>query len=257
MIIIHLLLLLWWMGRENSVHGCIHTQSYWLSNASVPWPSNPPLNQPLCGLSWSALMHLNASQVRDTASLRWLLAFHQLCTATLNLQTQSDTTSSLPSSVALSITVVFDSMQRQCDNLASWATASIQDGVLAGHLLTLMTYNHGSTPCKPPNALPFSFTQSPQLFFLDYNETHEDQAELVAHTYRIQTFLIIFSVFTAFLVIPGLILYIIMLRNRKRDYSCFSIADLSHTLDASGTDVHSFSGEEEYEFTVPVKEKEM
>jgi len=221
---------------------CVYSQSYWLSNASNPWPvDTAPLNLPLCGVAWQTLMYLNTSQVRESGSTQWLLAFHQLCTAALNLRVQQQQQSSLiPSSVALSITAVYDSMERRCDNLSGWVTEQEQDAVLGAHLRTIMQYNHGGEACNPTNSLPFSFTQSPQLFFMGYNETEEEetsrQAEVMAHIYKIQGSMVVYSSFITFFVMPALMIYIIMLRNKRREYSWFMASEESTVYNVSGVD---------------------
>lgn len=218
---------------------CVYSQSYWLSNASQPWPMDTsPLNQPLCGVDWPTLMRLNTSQARETAATQWLLAFHQLCTAALNLRSQEpSSSSSMPSGVRLSVLAVFDSMERWCDNMSGWVIEVTQDNVLGAHLRTLIQYNHGGVAC---NTLPFSFTQSPQLFFMGYNVTAQDeaarQAELMAHIYKIQSMGVIYASFLTIFVIPSLAIYIVMLRNKKREYTWFKTKEESTIYSVNGDD---------------------
>lgn len=202
---------------------CVYSQSYWLSNASEPWPETEyPFNKPLCGVSWRTLMHLNTSQVKDAGATHWLLAFHQLCTAILNMQ-QQQPSSIIPSSTVLSSLVILDSMERKCDNMSGWVLENAQDAVLSAHLRKLIEFNHAGEPCDPVSALPFSFTQSPQLFFLGYNETEQGeakrQAELTQQFYKIQTILTVSSALSLSSVI-ALGIYCIMLRKRSRSYFC-------------------------------------
>lgn len=240
---------------------CVYSQSHWLSNASEPWPTSLyPLNQPLCGISWYTLMHLNTSQVRETGSTYFLLAFHQLCTAVLNVDISS-TSSSIPSDVSLSINVIYDSMQRYCTNMSGWVLESQKDNVLAGHLSRLIQFNHAGAPCDPISALPFSFTQSPQLFFLGYNETEQSeakrQAEVIQHIYKVQTLLAVFSTMALFLIFIQII-YIVMLKNMRREYSCCKEYTEVGFYDVSGADdfVINGSGEECVELDSPRNHKE-
>lgn len=225
----------------STSQACVYSQSYWLSNASLPWPMDTaPLNQPLCGVTWQTLMYLNTSQVRESGSTQWLLAFHQLCTAALNLRTQQQSSSLIPSSVTLSVNAVYDSMERRCDNLSGWVAEQEQDTVLSAHLRTIMQYNHGGEACNPTNSLPFSFTQSPQLFFMGYNETEEEeasrQAEVMAHIYKIQGSMVVYSSLVTFFIIPALAIYIIILRNKRREYSWFMASEESTVYNVSGVD---------------------
>lgn len=185
-------------------------------------------------------MYLNTSQVREAAATQWLLAFHQLCTAALNLRMeQASSTSLLPSSVALSVSTVFDSMQRKCDNLTGWVLEQTQDTVLASHLRAIMAYNHGGAACKLTDALPFSFTQSPQLFFRGYNETEEEeaarQAAVMAHIYKIQGGLVVCMTILVFIVF-ALLIYIVMIRNKRREYSCFKATEENIVYSVSGAE---------------------
>lgn len=227
-------------------YACVYSQSYWLSNASHPWPTNVyPLNQPLCGLSWHTLMHLNTSQVKDSRSTYWLLAFHQLCTAVLNLQTKQEASSSspLPSSVTLSTRFIFDSMQRQCRNMSGWVQESQRDEIIAAHLSRIIQFNHAGQPCDPMSVLPFSFTQQPQLFFLGYNESEQSeakrQAEVINHIYKVQTILVIFCSL-AVLIIVLLGIRVIMLKNMRREYSCCRDTVEVGFYNASGIDEDDF-----------------
>lgn len=199
-----------------------------------------PLNQLLCGVSWQTLMYLNTSQVRESGSTQWLLAFHQLCTAALNLRTQQSSSSVIPSGVTLAVNAVYDSMERRCGNLSGWVTEQAQDSVLSAHLRTIMQYNHGDEACNPTNSQPFSFTQSPQLFFMGYNETEEEeasrQAEVMAHIYKIQGSLVVYSSLATFFIIPALVIYIIMLRNKRREYSWFKATEENTVYNVSGVD---------------------
>ena len=257
---LHLLLLITLVNfslarEEGEETSCIYSQSHWLRNISEPWPTTPLLNQSLCGVSWYALMHLNTSQTRDGAAMHWLIAFHQLCTAVLNVNLLQEGTSpqgntgQLPSPLALAIDVIFDSMQRYCDNLAGWISAVNQDTVLQHNLATIVRYNHGSNVCEP---VSFLFTQEPQLFFLDYNDTEQAemmrQANVMKHLYRIQMWLILFSCLSGFLVIPALVIYIIMIRNEKREYFFFRPTE-AETYNASGGEgnMQEISYEEELE----------
>jgi len=229
----------------NTLDACVHTQSYWLSNSSEPWPSSPLLNQPLCGLSWYQLMHLNTSHTREPGPMHWLLAFHQLCTAHLNLCIEAGQASSgLRSSVALSIDVVFDSMQRYCDDLYAWTNQVVQDQILAGNLRRIIEYNHASKVCNP---ILFSFTHEPQLFFTGYNETEQEETRRLQnerqHIYNVNTALSIF-LGCAILLIIGMGLHIIVIYRKRRQYSLFKSAVESETYNASGCEQHDLDDSE-------------
>lgn len=249
---------------EAAATGCVYSQSYWLSNASNPWPMDTsPLNQPLCGVDWQTLMLLNTSQVRETGATQWLLAFHQLCTAALNLRSQQGGGGGggggMPSGVALSVLAVFDSMERWCDNMSGWVLEEAEDSVLGAHLRTLMQYNHGGVACNPTNTLPFSFTQQPQLFFMGYNTTAEEeeahQAEVMAHIYKIQSAGVVYASFITIFVIPALAIYIVMLRNKRREYSWFKANEENTVYSVSGPDDEVMLDEEDSD-TYGVKEKD-
>ena len=202
---------------------CVYSQSHWLSSASEPWPVT---TETLCGVPWQTLMRINTSQVKNIGAVYWIIDFHQLCTAVLNLHSEETTTSAvLPSSVALATTIVADSMARWCDNMSGWVEETRRDTVLAGHLYEIIEFNHVGTPCDPISALPFSFTQSPQLFFLGYNDTEESEAArqiaVINHIYKIQTVLVVFSTLSFFLIVV-LSIYVIMLMNKRRVYWCCS-----------------------------------
>lgn len=253
-----LILFLFYIITESEA--CVYSQSYWLGNVSEPWPSDVyPLNQAVCGLSWRTLMHLNTSQVRDSGATYWLLAFHQLCTAALNLHTQEASSSAVPSSVSLSINVIFDSMQRHCASMSAWVVENEQDTVLSTHLRRLIQFNHAGTPCDSTAALAFSFTQSPQLFFLGYNESEQNeakrQAEVIHHVFKVQTILATFSGFAAFLVVPMLVIYIVMLKNTRREYSCCRDTTEVGYYDASGADDFNINDDQELDTIRHVKEK--
>lgn len=241
---------------------CIYSQSYWLSNVSEPWPTSPLLSQPLCGLSWYKLMHLNTSQTREEGPMHYLLAFHQLCTACLNMCKEESGGSFLPSSVKLSIAVIFDSMQRYCDNMQGWVREVERDSVLAANLKTLIVYNHGENVCDP---VLFSFSYEPQLFFLGYNETQKSemarQVEEREGLYRRQSLLTL-SFTVAVFVILALIIYAIMLYNRKRDYTFFRTSHESETFCASGPEgaleeLESFGDDDDANAVYLHKEKAM
>ena len=228
---------------------CVYSQSYWLSDASKPWPTAAILNQSLCGLSWHTLMHLNTSQTREPGAMHWLLAFHQLCTACLNHCKEEETQPTpplLPSSITLSIEVIFDSMQRSCHDMYRWTQEVARDQVLSGNLKRLIEYNHGAKVCKP---VLFSFTYEPQLFFLGYNETEQSetlrQATERQRLYKTQTVLGAFLV-CAILLIVGLVLYIIIIHKKRRDYSFFRAATEPETYNASGCDQNVIIEEEEH-----------
>jgi hypothetical protein len=224
---------------------CIHTQGYWLSNASLPWPLSPFTNRSLqestlCGISWSTLMFLNASQAHDPNALEWLLAFHQLCTATLNwYERPPNTTSILATDVELAIDFIHDSMQRRCDNITSWTLAYHMDSVLRSKMNILVRYNHLNKVCEnaQQDSLAFAFEDAPELFIINYtNDTARHEAEVLTHLYKIQTLLVIFALVVGFVCIPLLFVYILMLRNQKREYSLFPTTTEMHTFNASGGD---------------------
>lgn len=240
-----------------NIEACVYSQSYWLSNVSEPWPltSSSLLSQPLCGISWYKLMHLNTSQTRDAGSMHFLLGFHQLCTACLNMCIDDNSGSVLPSSVSLATVVIFDSMQRYCHNLQGWVDEVAQDRILSNNLKILVEYNHGENVCDP---VLFSFTHEPQLFFLSYNETEQGEAIrraiAIQELYRTHTFLTVFSCFSAFLIIPGLVLYIIMIHNKRRQYTLFKSATEIDTYDASGTDYPGYDENIEFD-EITLKDK--
>lgn len=236
------------MGLSDA---CVYSQSYWLSKASEPWPSAPMLNQSLCGISWYSLMHLNTSQTREQGPMHWLLAFHQLCTACLNLCKEQEieghdtTTSLLPSGVALSIEVIFDSMQRSCQDMLKWTNEVATDSVLSGNLKRLIAYNHGPKVCSP---VLFSFTQEPQLFFLGYNETEqrESQRHTTEHQHLYRTQSVLGGLLgCAILLILALVLYIIIIHKRRREYSLFKTATEPETYNASGCEHTSITNNDD------------
>lgn len=185
-------------------------------------------------------MHFNTSQTREPGAMHWLLAFHQLCTARLNLCIEEEESGQqgllLPSSLALSIEVIFDSMQRYCDDMYVWTQQVAQDKVLSGNLKKLIEYNHGPRVCKP---VLFSFTHEPQLFFMGYNETEQSESERQAterqRLYNIQTGMGVCLV-GAILLIIALSGYILLIYKKKREYSVWKTATEPETYNASGCD---------------------
>jgi len=183
-------------------------------------------------------MHLNTSQTREQGPMHWLLAFHQLCTACLNMcvEESAGDGSGLRSSVGFAIEFIFDSMQRSCDDMYGWTQEVARDQVLAGNLRRIIEYNHGSRVCKP---VLFSFTHEPQLFFRNYNESEQEetlrQANERQHMYKVNAVLSIL-LGGAVLLIIALGLWVILIYRRRRSYSLFKAATEPETYDASGCD---------------------
>lgn len=204
-----------------TISACFYSPSHWLSDASLPWPEQ--LHEAsLCGVSYHHLLHLNISKSASDDALYWLLVFRQLCVAKLNILTSVASSSpEIPTPLELSIAYLLDGMAHRCDNLSHYIEETRADGVMREHLTLVLDTVRRIKTCETLDTKVFAFDDAPQLFFLDYNESaliRENQATL-GYTYKIVNFLIGALVIAYFLIIPGLFIMVLMLRDRRRAYS--------------------------------------
>ncbi len=205
-----------------SFQSCVHNQYYWLGQASFSWPALDndvsPASLSMCGSQWYDLMQRNASQVTDSNLQYWLMSFHQVCTATLNLAVDAI----VSKQVAIATALVRDSMERSCDNLVDWTIRALADNQTQSALQTLIGYNSESTCEKDLTSSLFSFSTAPELFVVDYNATALEMRELgqrvVKMTSILTTYTVVMSLLFAMLVV---IMYLVY-KSKKREYLLYN-----------------------------------
>jgi len=221
MLLLFLLLLSSW--AVDAQPQCVYSQFYWLRQPLSAWPA-PLQSQTMCGAPWYSVLQTELYQLPNASQRPWLLAFHLMCTAALNAQPAS-----AYGNVTLEIATLTDSLERSCESASNWTLGTRAQSAL-DHL---SAFSRGQLlPLYPPCGnefanltTTFSFANVSDLFLitLPNNETVPAGSpffdEMIVHVYKIQTLLIVFTVLTALCIVPVLIMYVLFLKNKKRDYA--------------------------------------
>lgn len=195
----------------------LYTQQYWRDAAQ--WPDSVQ-DARMCGTRWHELMRLETHQMTSEADALWLLGFHQLCQAQLNVL-------ALPArarawQINASLLFVGDAMERQCGALADWlAYYGAADGLYREHLARLAVFNRYITAeaaCDADNVTRFAFTGAAAALFVTSGERDPVDGALVARQYRVTGVLFLACLFAYCVALPLAALAILMLRRRDRQY---------------------------------------
>jgi hypothetical protein len=211
--------------HHNQTH-CVHDQQYWLSLPKMNW-TNGVQDRKICGSSWYDVMKIETVQLRVQINTIWLMAFHQICTASLNDH---------PIEIELIINTLYDSLERGCSNITKWSIQWRYDESFVHSYVQLLRFNDGrmenntNYPICPNNNNNnndvFTFYNMSDLFLiiLPTNETISEGSTflsmVVSHIFRLNAYFITFTICTIVLIVIVSIMFVKFLTNRRYKFYC-------------------------------------
>lgn len=206
-------------------NNCTYSQLYWKNNIDK-WPI-PLSESKICNnLLWIDIMKIEPIKMAIYDNIDWVLCFQQTCTSILNSANLNEGKYLNNNMIRDSILFLINEMENHCNNISNFKN----DNRIYNYLELIQYYNIGLLGyprCKNEfnNTLQKEYEYNPYIYIPytinDGNNTLYNNDYKLKRVYKIQMILMIVLSILICIILPGLIIYIIIISNNNRKYSLF------------------------------------